>query len=110
MLFYFVFLFFSALLLLSFPGRRLPSQSDTCFRRRRKDLATCPRLRPDIPFVLAAWLMFLDFSFLFRYFAWKRIFEGFFLSHALFLIFSTALLLLVFSLSFAGFAEGYHLG
>ena len=50
---------------------------------------------------------FFSFSL---FLAWKRIFEGFFLSQALFLIFSTALLLLVFSLSFAGFAEGYHLG
>ena len=31
-------------------------------------VAICPRLRPDIPFVSAAWSIFWIFSFLFRYF------------------------------------------
>jgi len=77
-------------------------------------VAIGPRLRPNIPFCFGFVVHILDI-FLFSFsllFARKCIFEGIFSRMPIFLFFSTALLLLVFffSLSFAGFAEGYHLG
>ena len=65
-------------------------------------VAICPRLRPDIPFVLAAWSIFWIFSFSFSLiFARKCIFQGIFSHIPFFLLFPQQLYcLLVFLLSF----------
>lgn len=81
-------------------------------------VAICPRLRSDIPFfVSAAWSIFFDiFFFLFRYFLLGSAYSRVFSLACLIFYFSQQLycyccfFFVSFSLSFAGFAEGYHLG
>ena len=71
-------------------------------------VAICPRLRPDIPFVSAAWSIFwiFSFQFLFRYFFVRKcIFQGIFSRMPNFFYFLNSFTVIRLSVILAGFAE-----